>query len=138
MGELVDDDQLGLALERCVQIEFLKRPPVVFNPAPRQDFESLDERAGFGAAMSLHETDDDIEAFIFQAPRVLQHGVGFADPGRGAEENLQPARSLPAERSEKRVRIRASCIGSAGWGHRRSSVVMTILADPAPNSAAKH
>ena len=98
VGELVDDDQLGLALERRVQIEFLDRAPVVFNHAPRQDFEPLDERARLGAAMSLDEPDDDIDAFVFQAPGVLQHGVGLADPRRRAEKDLEPARSLPAER----------------------------------------
>ena len=138
VGELVDDDQLGLALERRVQIEFLDRAPVVFNHAPRQDFEPLDERARLGAAMSLDEPDDDIDAFVPQAPRVLQHGVGLADTGGGAEKNLQPARSLPAEHGQKRVRIRACGVGSVGWGHRRSWVVMTILTHPARNSAAKH
>ena len=127
VGELVDDDQLGLARERRVQIEFLERAAVVFDPAPRQDFEPFDERARLGAAMSLDEPDDDIDAFVLQAPRVLQHGVGLADAGRGAEKNLQPARSLPAERRQKRVRIRASGVGSVGWGHRRSWVVMTLL-----------
>ena len=51
VGELVDDDQLGLALERRVEVEFLERASVVFDLAPRQDFEPLDERARLGAAM---------------------------------------------------------------------------------------
>ena len=138
VGEFVDDDQLGLARQRPIQIEFLDRASVVFDLMPRQDFEPLDERARLDAAMSLHEPDDDIDPFVFQAPRVLQHGVGLADPGRSAEEDLQPARSLPAERRQKRVRIRASGIGSVGWGHWRSWVVITILTHPARNSAAKH
>ena len=137
VGELVDDDQLGLARQRRVEVEFLDRAAVILDLAPRQDFEPFDERARLGAAMRLDEPDDDIDAFVLQAPRVLQHGVGLADAGRGAEEHLQPARGLPAERGQKRVRIGASVVGSADWGHRRSSVVMTILADPAPNSAAK-
>ena len=137
VGEFVDDDQLGLALERRVEIEFVDRAAVVFNPAPRQDLESFDQRARLGAAVRLDEPDDDVDAFVLQAPRVLQHGVGLADAGRGADKNLQPASGLPAERRQKRVRIRASGIGSVGWGHRRSWVVTTILTHPAPNSAAK-
>ena len=137
MGELVDDDQLGLALERRVQIKFIERAAVVFNLAPRQDFEPFDERARLGAAMSLDEPDDDIDAFVLQAPRVLQHGVGLADARRGAEKNLQPARSLPAERGQKRVRIRASSVGSVDLGHLSSWVVTTLLTHPALNSAAK-
>ena len=138
VGELVDDDQLGLALERRVDVEFFESAPVVFNLAPGQDFEPFDERARFGATMRLDEPDDDIDAFVLQAPGVLQHGVGLADAGRGAEEDLQPAGALPPERREKGVRIRACGVRSVGWGHWRSWVVMTLLAHPAPNSAAKH
>ena len=140
MRELVDDDQLGLglALERRVQIKFIERAAVVFNLASRQDLEPFDERARLGAAMSLDEPDDDIDAFVLQALRVLQHGVGLADARRGAEKNLQPARSLPAERRQKRVRIGASGVRSVGWGHWRSWVVTTLLTHPALNSAAKH
>ncbi len=138
MGEFVDDDQLGLALERRVQIKFIERAPVVFDFAPRQDFEAFDERARFGAAMSLDEPHDDIDALVLQALRVLQHGVGFADSGRGAEKNLQPASGLPAERRQQRVGIGASGVRSAvGWGHWRSWVVMMLLTHPALNSAAK-
>ena len=137
VGELVDDDQLGLARQRRVQIKFLEGAAVVFDPASRQNFEPFDERARFGAAMRLDEPDDDIDALTLEAPRVLQHGVGLADAGRGAEKNLQPASFLPMERRQKRVRIRACGVGSVGWGHRRSWVVMTLLTHPAPNSAAK-
>ena len=138
VSEFVNDDQLGLARERRVQIKFIERAPVVFNLAPRQDFEPFDERARFGAAMRLDEPDDDIDALVLQALRVLQHGVGLADSGRGAEKNLQPARGLPAERRQERVRIGASGVRSVvGRGHWRSWVVMTLLTHPAPNSAAK-
>ena len=137
VGELVDDDELGLARQRPVEIEFLDGAAAILDLAPRQDFEPFDERAGLRAAMRFDEADDDVDAFFLQAPRVLQHRVGLADAGRGAEEHLQPARGFPAERGQKRVRVGASVVGSARFGHRRSSVVMTILTDPAPNSAAK-
>ena len=137
VGEFVDDDQLGLARQRGVEIEFLDRAAAILDLAPRQDFQPLDQRAGFGAAVRFDEPDDDVDAFFFQAPRVLQHRVGLPDAGRCAEEHLQPARGFPAERRQQRVRVGASVVGSARLGHRRSSVVTTILADPAPNSAAK-
>jgi hypothetical protein len=87
--------------------------------------------------MRLDKPDDDIDAFISEAPRVLQHGVSLADAGRGAEKNLQPASFLAMERGQKRVWIRACSVGSVGCGHRRSWVVMTLLTHPAPNSAVK-
>ena len=120
VSELVDNDQLGLARQRSVEIEFLDRAAVILDLAPRQDFEPMNERACLGAAMSLDEPDDHVDAFVLEPPRVLQHGVGLADAGRGAEEHFQPARSLPAERGKKRVRIGASIVGSTRLGHRRS------------------
>ena len=137
VSELVDDDQLGLARQRRVEIEFLDRAATVLDRAPRQDFKPMNERARLGAAVGLDQADDDIDPLVLEAPRVLQHRVGLADAGRGAEEDLQPAGGLPPERRQKRVRIGASIVGSARWGHRRSSGITTTLADPAPNSAAK-
>ena len=137
VSELIDDDQLGLARQRRIEIEFLDFAAVVFNPAPRQDFEPVNESARLGAAMGLDKADDHIDAFVPETPRILQHRVGLADAGRGAEEHFQPARGLPAERGQKRVRIGASIVGSARWGHWRSWVVMTTLTHPALNSAAK-
>ena len=64
--EFVDDDQLGLALERRVEVELLDRAAAIFDHAPRQDFEPLDERARLRAAMSLDEADDDIDAFVLR------------------------------------------------------------------------
>ena len=137
VSELVDDDQLGLARQRRVEIEFLDRAATVLDRAPRQDFKPMNERARLGAAVGLDQADDDIDPLVLEAARVLQHRVGLADAGRGAEEHLQPAGSLPPERRQKRVRIGASIVGSARCGHRRSSGITTTLADPAPNSAAK-
>ena len=137
VGELVDDDQLGLARQRRVDVEFGDGAAVVFENAARQDLEPLDERARFRAPVGLDEADDDVDAFLLEAARVLQHRIGFPDAGRGAEKHLQPAHALPAERRQERVRVRASAIRSARLGHEGSSFVTTTLADPAPNSAEK-
>jgi hypothetical protein len=98
VGEFVDDDQLGLARQSRVQIKFVEGAAVIFDLTPRKDFEPFDERARFGAAMRLGKPNDNIDAFISQASRVLQHGVGLADAGRGPEENLQTTSGLAAER----------------------------------------
>ena len=137
VSEFVDDDQLGLARQRRVEIEFLDRPAMVLDLPTRQDFKPMNERARLGAAVGLDQADNDVNAFVLEAARVLQHRVGLADAGRGAEEHLQPAHSLPPERRQKRVRIGASIVGSARCGHRRWSALMMTLADPAPDSAAK-
>ncbi len=88
----------------------------------RQDLEPLEQRAGLGAPMRLDEADDDVDALVLEAARALQHRVGLADAGRGAEEHLQPARGLPAERRQQRVRVRASVVGSTRLGHLEPAV----------------
>ena len=110
VGELVDDDQLGLALERRVQIKFVERAAVVFDPAPRQDFEPFDERARLGAAMSLDEPDDDIDAFVSsgaarsatwrrscrrRARRREKPSAGPQSPG-GTPPEARPDQGVPA------------------------------------------
>ena len=137
--QLVDDDQVGLARERRVEVELVDRAAVVFDHAPRQDFEPFHERARLGAAVRLDEADDDVDALVLEAAGALQHGVGLADAGSGAEEDLQPA-ARPSRRSAAR-----SASGSGrpssdrlGWTIGARRLVTTILADPALNSAAKH
>ncbi len=51
-----------------------------------------DQRFGVGAAMGLDQLRRRHPRLpSARAARVLQHGVGLADTGRGAEEDLQPA-----------------------------------------------
>ena len=63
---------------------------VVDAPA-RNDFEALQQRFGFPAAVGLDDADDDIVAVFLAGVRLLQHLVGLADAGRGADENSQLA-----------------------------------------------
>src|SRR5262249_36736888 len=119
-------------------IELRDRPPAVVDHPPRQHFQPLKQRARLGSSMGFNEADDDVRALGLEAPRALQHGVSFPNARRGAEEHLQPAPGLPAESRQERVWVGASVLWSSCLRHRLSSVVMTILADPAPNSAPKY
>ena len=118
VSKLVDDDQLRLARQRGVEIEFLDRAAAILDRSPWQNLQAVDQRAGFGAAVGFDKPDDDVDAFVFQATCVLQHRVGLPDAGRCAEKHLQPARGFPAERRQKRVRIGAASVGSARLDHR--------------------
>ena len=69
MGKLVDDDQSGLASERRVEVEFRDGAAAIFDHAPRQDFEPLDERAGFRATVRFDEADDDVDPLLLEAAR---------------------------------------------------------------------
>src|SRR6185503_10497766 len=42
------------------------------------------------APVRLDEGHDHVAAFVAQAPALLEHGVGLADAGSGAEEHPQP------------------------------------------------
>ena len=137
VGELVDDDQLGLARRSAAS---MSNSPIVLaailDHAARQNFESLEQGAGFGAPVRFDEADDDVDALVFQAARALQHGVGLADAGAAPTKTLSRPDGFPTRCRQQRVRVRASVIGAARLGHQHSSFVTTTLADPAPSSAA--
>ena len=50
-----------------------------------------EQRLGLLAAMGLDHADDDIDSFAAFGLGGGEHFVGLADPGRGAQENLQAA-----------------------------------------------
>ena len=51
----------------------------------------MQQRFGLRPAMGLDHADDDIDAGLPLGVRALQHLVGLADAGSGADEDLQPA-----------------------------------------------
>ena len=58
-------------------------------------FESLEERLGLGAPVGFDDPDDDVLPFGLARLGRHEHGVGLADAGGHAEEDLQLAASLP-------------------------------------------
>ena len=127
VSELVDDDQLRLALERRVDVELADGVAAVVDHAARQNLESLEESARLGAPVRFDEADDDVDALVLQAARALQHRVGLADAGRGADEHLQSTDRFPPRRGQQRVRIGASVVGSGRLRHQLSSLVTTTF-----------
>ncbi len=72
----------------------------------RNDFQPAEQRLGFLAAVGFDDADDDVVAVFLARLRLLQHFVGFADAGRGADEDSQLADApfLAARRFEERFR----------------------------------
>ena len=103
--EFVDDDELGLARQGGVDVEFLEGAAAIFDLAARQDFQTFRQGARFRPTVRLDETDDDVDAVQLQGPRLRQHGVGLADAGRGAQKDAQLAArfdpSAPAARQDQ-------------------------------------
>jgi hypothetical protein len=62
--------------------------------AARNDFEPVEQRLGLGPAVGLDHADHDVDSRFPPGVGALQHLVGLADPGSGADEDLQPAGAL--------------------------------------------
>ena len=99
--EFVDQHDLRPAGDDRVEIHFLKRLALVFDVAARNDVEALQQRFGIAAAMRFHDADDDVVAVFLARVRLLQHFIGLAHAGSGADEDskladasLFPARCL--------------------------------------------
>ena len=95
VGVFVDQQQLGPAGERAVDVEFHHLAAAVFGRPSRQDVQSFGERLGVLAAVGLDDADDHIGAFGLPVFAGGEHLVGFADPRRHAEIDPQPSASLP-------------------------------------------
>jgi hypothetical protein len=114
VGEFVDQRQLRAALDQRVEIHLLENLVLVIEPLARQDFEAVEQRFGLRPAVGLDHADHDIDAGPQPGMRALQHLIGLADPGGGAQENLQAAGPalLPPRGFQKRIR-RGPLIGIA-------------------------
>ena len=89
--ELVDQHDLRLARDDGVEIHLLEPLAPVLDAPARNDLEPVQQRFGFLAAVRLHDADDDVVAVLAPGAGRLQHGVGLADAGRGADEDPQLA-----------------------------------------------
>ena len=114
MGEFVDQRDLRMARDQRVEIHLLEHLVLVGEPFARQDFKAREQRLGLRPSMGLDHADDDIDAGLQLGMRALQHLVGLADAGGGADEDLEPAgRVVLAPRGlQQRIR-RGSFIGIA-------------------------
>ena len=91
VGELVDQRDLRPARDEGVEVHLVERAALVVDVLARQDLEALEQRLGLLAAVRLDDADDDVGPVLRLGPGGLQHLVGLADAGSGADEDLQPA-----------------------------------------------
>ena len=89
-----------------VEVHLVERLAVVFDAAARNDFQAAQQRFGFLAAMGFDDADDDVVTVLLAGMSLLQHFIGFADAGRGADEDpeLADAPFLAARRFKERFR----------------------------------
>ena len=91
VGEFVDQRDLRVALDQRVEVHLLDALILVLDPFARHDFKAVQQRFGLGAPVGLDHADHDVGAGLSLGMRALQHLVGLADAGSGADEDLQPA-----------------------------------------------
>ena len=125
MGELVDQHDLRAAGDDGVEVHLLEPLAPVFDAPARNDLEPVEQRLGLLAAVRLDDADDDIVAVLLAGARLLQHLVGLADAGRGADENLELADAalFPARSLEQGFRRRPLVRVAARICHQVSAVL---------------
>ena len=95
VGELVHQQDGRAARERRVEVELLERGAAVGDEPRREDLEPLEKGLRLRAPVGLDVADYHVDAVRLELARGLEHREGLADPGRGAEEELEAAPSLP-------------------------------------------
>ncbi|MNK81429.1 hypothetical protein D3C87_1011710 [compost metagenome] len=97
MGQLIDQHQFRFGRENAVEVHFFEHHATVFRAHQRLLRQAAEQRFGFGAAMGFDDASDDFHALAQLRVGGLEHGVGLADTGSGAEENLEPATAVTGQ-----------------------------------------
>ncbi len=100
VGQLVDQDDRGSARDDGTDVQLGERRPPVRQGPQGQDLQAVEEAGGGGTAVGLDEAHDDVLAPFAGAPRLAEHGVRLAHPGRDAQVDSQPP-SGPASHSSR-------------------------------------
>ncbi len=116
--ELVDQRDLRPPRDQRIEVHLLERLVPVADPLARQHLEPLQQRLGLRPAMGLDHADDDIGARLLPGVGALQHLIGLADAGGGADKDLQPAgvAALPPGGFQQRVGRRSLFKVAIGHG----------------------
>ena len=116
VGELIDQGQGWAAGEQGVEVHFVQRLALIGDVAAGHGGQAGQQGFGFGPAMGFHHADDDIDAVALTALGGEQHGVGFADAGGGAEEEVQLAAPVGAGGFQQGLwRGAAVTVGHGAW-----------------------
>ena len=91
VGELVDQDEVGLARERGVEVELLEPGAAVIDRLARKHLQPFEQRGGLRASMGLDHPDHYVDACASSDLGCVEHGERLADPCRCAEEDVEPA-----------------------------------------------
>jgi len=103
--------------DHSFEIHFLDHLVAILKPSAGHGLQAVEKSLGFLAAVGFDGTDDDIDAGFQLCPCIFQHGVGLADPGSKAEEDLELAAIFLGDRGQQRLGRGTAFIGGRGVGH---------------------
>src|SRR5262249_6607883 len=110
----------GMATDEGAELELLEPLASILKAFARNNVEAFEQRLGLFAPMRFDNAGGDIIAVLLARAGLLQHFVRFADAGRGADENLEPAglALFPPGRLEQGLR-RGSLVRVAALLHHQ-------------------
>ena len=91
VGQLVDQDERGLALDQPLRVHLLEGLAAVLDATSGKDLEVADLGVGLWPAMLLDPADHDVGAAFLATPPLVEHGVGLAHARRGSEVEAEGA-----------------------------------------------
>jgi hypothetical protein len=91
VGQLVDEDQLGVASQCRFEVEFPQADAAIWNRPSRKDFQPFQEHFGLRPTVRFDVPHDDIHAIGALAPCGFQHGIGLSNTRCVAEKDFQLA-----------------------------------------------
>src|SRR5262245_2352027 len=91
VSKLVDQQQLWPALEGGIEIELAQDAVDVDDRLAWQNLQALQQSLRLLSPVRLGHADDNVYSLLHLGARRLQHLVGLADTGRGANEDFEPA-----------------------------------------------
>ena len=90
---MITDADLRLTRQNAVDVHLFHLRAAILDNAARDDLEILQLRVGVRTVVGFDEADHDVEPARPQRVAFLQHRVGLADAGSGADVDAQ-ARAL--------------------------------------------
>ena len=91
VGQFIHQRQLRVAGQQGVQVHFLQHHAAILGLAPRDDGQPGDQGVGLLPSVRLDIADDDVAPLALGALGGAEHGVGLADTGGHAKEDLELA-----------------------------------------------
>ena len=116
VGKLVDQGDLGLALEDLVQAHLLDDDAAVFDLPQGHALQPGDQRGGLAAAVGFDEADDHVHAALAEGVGFFEHAIGLAHAGGKPDVELEPPALGLLNQLEEVLGARTRVgIGHGGW-----------------------